>query len=420
MSQATTNGWPSIRLRYLVRFSPSDDQRRKAADVSEVSFLPMEAIGEQGTLDLSLTRNQEDVKSGYTQFFDGDVVVAKITPCFENGKGALVSNLVNGVGYGTTELHVLSPGPQLDPQFLYYVTASERFRRLGEAEMTGTAGQKRVPEDFIRDYRISVPPLPLQKMIVRYLDSEVARLDALVRAKNRLLELIATKKKALIAEAVTRGIDTSVSLRDSGVAWLGKIPVHWKTERTKWLFRERDDRSLTGQEEMLTVSHLTGVTPRSEKEVNMFEAETNEGYKVCYPGDLVINTLWAWMGAMGVSPLHGIVSPAYNVYTPDAQLCPSYVDRLVRIPVFAQEAIRFSKGVWSSRLRLYPEGFFEIWMPVPPLEEQNAIATHIGSATAELDALSASANATIALLQERRGAVITAALAGQMDRDEAL
>src|SRR5262249_55626616 len=143
-------------------------------------------------------------------------------------------------------------------------------------------------------------------------------------------------------------------------------------------------RSETGEEEMLTVSHITGVTPRSEKDVNMFEAETTEGYKLCYRGDLVINTLWAWMGAMGVSPLDGIVSPSYHVYTPSQELAGDYVDALVRTPNFAREVTRYSKGVWSSRLRLYPEGFFEVFLPVPPLPEQHSIVPHIAKETAKL------------------------------------
>ena len=91
-------------------------------------------------------------------------------------------------------------------------------------------------------------------------------------------------------------MNANTSFRDSGIPWLGPIPAHWETERAKWLFHERDERSVTGEEELLSVSHLTGVTPRSEKNVNMFEAETTEGYKLCCSGDLVINTLWAWMG----------------------------------------------------------------------------------------------------------------------------
>lgn len=147
----------------------------------------------------------------------------------------------------------------------------------------------------------------------------------------------------------------------------------------------------------------------------MFEAETTEGYKICLAGDLVINTLWAWMGAMGVARVDGIVSPAYNVYQPGPRLEPSFIDALVRIPVFAQEVIRYSKGVWASRLRLYPEGFFEVVFPVPPREEQRAIVIHIATETAKLDAMRSATERTIALLKERRAAVIAAAVTGQID-----
>ncbi len=272
-----------------------------------------------------------------------------------------------------------------------------------------------LPKSDIGAMRLPVPPLERQLAIADFLDRETARLDALVAAKQRVLDLLAEKRKAIIATAVTRGLDPKVKLRDSGVPWLGEIPAHWDIERARWLFRERDFRSESGDEELLTVSHLTGVTPRSEKDVTMFEAETNEGYKVCEPGDLVINTLWAWMGAMGRSPVRGIVSPAYNVYEPGHRLEPAYVDALVRVPVFGQEVKRYSKGVWSSRLRLYPEGFYEVRLPVPPVREQAAIVAHIATATARLDAASAATERTIALLKERRSALIAAAVTGQLD-----
>ncbi len=181
----------------------------------------------------------------------------------------------------------------------------------------------------------------------------------------------------------------AVSAAAFGVEWLGEIPVHWKVEYARWLFREVDDRSTRGEEELLTVSHLTGVTRRSEKDVNMFMAESLEGYKRCQAGDLVINTLWAWMGAMGVAVEDGIVSPAYNVYRPH-QYDPSYLDVLVRIPAFATEVTRYSKGVWSSRLRLYPSEFFQVLMPVPPLSEQQAIANYLTDETAKLDQITRS------------------------------
>jgi type I restriction enzyme, S subunit len=210
---------------------------------------------------------------------------------------------------------------------------------------------------------IALPDAKRQRSIANYLDRETARLDRLVAAKERVLRLLGEKRRALITRVVTRGLDPGAPLRDSDKAWLGKIPAHWELERARWLFRERDERSETGEEELLTVSHLTGITPRSEKDVSMFEAATTEGYKVCYAGDLVINTLWAWMGAMGVSRVNGIVSPAYNVYVACERLEPAYVDALVQVPVFAEEATRYSKGVWVFALASLSRGLLRDMAP---------------------------------------------------------
>src|SRR4051794_40985825 len=125
----------------------------------------------------------------------------------------------------------------------------------------------------------------------------------------------------------------------SRLDWLGSIPSHWSERRAKFLFREVDERFETGQEELLSVSHVTGVTPRSQKNVTMFLAESNVGHKLCQPGDLVINTMWAWMAAMGVAKHAGLVSPSYGVYRPsnDNKLLPEYTDHLLRSQSYASE-----------------------------------------------------------------------------------
>jgi type I restriction enzyme S subunit len=307
---------------------------------------------------------------------------------------------------------LLSAHERTDPRFYYYVLANSVpiLQALGRGSTF-----MELSTDDLKALRVPVLDYAAQISIANHLDRETIRLDALIAAKQRVLDLLAEKRKAIIATAITRGLDPGMNLRESGVPWLGDIPMHWEIERARWLFRERDVRSTTGEEEMLTVSHLTGVTPRSEKDVNMFEAETNEGYKFCERGDLVINTLWAWMGAMGIAPVKGIVSPAYNVYEPGPRLEPEYIDALVRLPVFAQEVTRYSKGVWSSRLRLYPEGFFEVSLPVPPQGEQQAIVRHIARETEKLDTVRLATERTIGLLRERRSALIAAAVTGQLD-----
>jgi type I restriction enzyme, S subunit len=173
----------------------------------------------------------------------------------------------------------------------------------------------------------------------------------------------------------------------SEAEWLGEVPSAWNVVRTKELFAERNQRSLAGEETLLTVSHITGVTPRSEKNVNMFMADTMEGYKVCHGGDLVVNTMWAWMGALGTSPYDGICSPSYGVYAPRKGLpyCARYYDYLFRTPNAIVEMTRFSKGIVSSRLRLYSDKFFQIAVPLPDFATQQAIADYLDAKTAQID-----------------------------------
>jgi len=142
------------------------------------------------------------------------------------------------------------------------------------------------------------------------------------------------------------------------------------------------------------------------------------GYKLCYKGDFVTNTLWAWMGAMGVSPLDGIVSPDYHVYNFQGDLLPEFMELLCRSKPFIAEVNRWSKGVWSSRLRLYPENFFEIRFPIPPEREQTDIVDKIKREDARNQELKLALDDSIVLLKERRSALITAAVTGQIPLEE--
>ena len=313
-----------------------------------------------------------------------------------------------GIGRGLCAIRTRA---WLDRGFAWWVLHHVRMDLAYEA--TGSTYDAVATED-VANLFIPLPPLPQQRAIAAYLDREMAKIDALITEEERLLELLAEKRRALITRAVTRGLDPDVPMCDSGVEWLGEIPGHWGKQFARWLFREVDERSNTGEGELLTVSHLTGVTLRSEKEVNMFMAETLEGYKICRPGDLVINTLWAWMGAMGVAFQRGLVSPAYNVYRSLEQLEHRFVDYLVRVPIFAEEVTRYSKGVWSSRLRLYPEEFFQVVLPVPPVEEQRIIVDSLEKETEKMDSLNSATQETIKLLRERRAALISAAVTGQI------
>ena len=254
-----------------------------------------------------------------------------------------------------------------------------------------------------------------QHTIAAILDRETAKIDGLVADKERLIDLLQEKRTALITRAVTRGLDPDVPMKDSGVEWLGEIPAHWEARSSRSLFRDVDRRSETGEEELLTVSHLTGVTRRSEKNVTMIEALSHKGYKICEPGELVVNTLWGWMGALGIAWERGIVRPAYNVYRVNASLQPRFVDYYCRTPGTVCDITRHSKGVWKSRLRIYPDDFREVLVVVPPRSEQEAIAAFLDRETAKIDALIDKVHQAIDRLKEFRTGLISAAVTGKID-----
>ena len=210
---------------------------------------------------------------------------------------------------------------------------------------------------------------------------------------------------------MTTGLQPYPEYQDSGLPWLNRIPARWEEKRAKFYFREVDERSATGTEQLLSVSHKTGVTPRKAN-VTMFMAESNVGCKICHPGDLVINTMWAWMAAMGVSRQTGLVSPSYGVYRPrkSSPFLPDYVDHLMRTQPYVSEYICRSTGIRPSRLRLYPDDFLDIPIVCPPHEEQEAIVRFIDHHDRLVRRFIRNRQRLIGVLNEQKQAIINRAV----------
>jgi len=212
------------------------------------------------------------------------------------------------------------------------------------------------------------------------------------------------------------------SYRTSKMQWLPPVPEHWDEQRAKVFFREVDERSRNGEEELLSVSHLTGVTPRSQKNVTMFKAASYVGSKLCRPGDIVINTLWAWMAALGASRNVGIVSPAYGVYRPHRadSFNPAYLDYLLRTRAYVAEYIGRSTGIRSSRLRLYPNQFLDIALIQPPRPEQDQIVAYLRAQDAHIARFIKAKRDLIGLLTEQKLRIIDHAVTRGLDASVAL
>lgn len=217
-------------------------------------------------------------------------------------------------------------------------------------------------------------------------------------------------------------LNTYPAYRTARMRWLPPVPEHWNEQRAKTFFHEVDERSKTGLEELLSVSHLTGVTPRSQKNVTMFKSASYVGSKLCRPGDIVINTLWAWMAALGASRHAGIVSPAYGVYRPHHTECfnPAYLDYLLRTRAYVAEYIGRSTGIRSSRLRLYPNQFLDIALLHPPRPEQDQIVAYLQAQEAHIARLIKAKRDLIGLLNEQKLRIIDHAVTRGLDRSVAL
>ena len=213
------------------------------------------------------------------------------------------------------------------------------------------------------------------------------------------------------------GLRPYPAYRNSGLGWLGEVPKHWELRRGKTVFRCIDERSETGSEELLTVSSDRGIVPRDSTSVTMFKARSYVGHKLCWPGDLVINSLWAWSRGLGVSRYHGIVSTAYGVYRVrrKARALPDFIHALVRSEAFNWELRVRSKGIWISRLQLTDDSFLRAPLLLPPISEQGAIVRFLNAADRRIRRYIRAKERLVELLEERKRALVHEAVTGRID-----
>lgn len=224
--------WSKTRIKRVCCFAPTFSNGKPEPE-NVCTVVPMEAVSEYGEVSVGVQEAYGEIIAGLNLFENGDVLFAKITPCMENGKGAFVEHLPTPYAFGSTEFHVLRPAHRVDGRFLYYVTFNPIFRAWAEKNMHGAAGQQRVSARFLKYTRLPLPPLPEQKRIVAYLDASCAAIDRAVETKQKQLETLDTLRKSIIQKAVTQGLDPNVEMKDTGVDWLGYIPVHWQCECLK-------------------------------------------------------------------------------------------------------------------------------------------------------------------------------------------
>jgi type I restriction enzyme S subunit len=399
--------WTIKRLRYVVGFPNKGEVRCLPLDTA-VSFVPMEAVGEYGGLLLDQVRPIEEVLNGYTFFRDGDVIVAKITPCFENGKGALAQGLENGVGFGTTELHVLRAGAEILPKYLFYLTLGEHFRKLGTAEMYGAGGQKRVPERFLQNLRHPLPPLDEQRAIVAFLDRETAHIDRLIAAKERLIGLLQEKRAALVERVVSTVSTQLVKLRRALVQrpknGISPPPGNEGEGVPTFSIAAVRDGSIDilGNLKSASIS-LTGATPYLVRRGDILVVRGNAN-----------QSLVGTCGMVSEHPENCVYPDLLIRIVPCPRVYPRYLVLILNSGIVRSQIESIARTS-NGTLKISGEDVCSLQVPIPEPNVQSEILRSVDCESEELVSLSNAVKRHISLLQTLRANLITAAVTGQID-----
>ena len=405
--------WDMVRGRYLYTIDPKARETAGMDPTTTVSFVPMEAVGEYGELRLHKTAELGTVRGGYTYFRNGDVIVAKITPCFENGKGALADDLCSEIAFGSTEFFVLRPGKGLDAKFLLYITQSRNFRDRGEAEMVGAAGQKRVPPEFVYEFPIPTPGLYEQRAIAAFLDRETAKIDALIEKKKNLQHLANERVRSQLTrrfeevgrscpQVIVRRAITSLtdgpfgsSLRSEHYVQVGTRVIRLQNIGMG-MFRD-DDRAF--------------VDPDYFRSLGGHDAR---------PGDVLVAALGDENHPVGRAcvlpeevPEAMVKADCFRLRLNESLIIPAYFVGFMSSRYCLTEIAKHVRGATRKRINL--NGLSSIRIPLPDLATQHQIVSEWREMSERVSHLTRYMDSQITHLREYRTALISAAVTGQID-----
>ncbi|MFJ8495908.1 restriction endonuclease subunit S [Streptomyces sp. NPDC094038] len=397
----------TVRLRYLAQINPLSRVFDRLSPDDELTFLPMEAVWPGERLDVSRLRTKAAVATGYTRFQEGDVLVPKITPTFEAGRAVLIRGLRNGVGAGTTELHVLRAGPLIDPRFLLYVVNTHSFLKLGEAEMYGVAGQQRVPDDFLRDLPVPLLSLDEQRRIADFLDFETARIDRLMEKMRSQDELLSSRRRAVLA--ATWHPDVRVARLGYFLSLVTSGPRGWGeyvSSEGNMFFRSANLRRDSTEPKLTSVAYVEPPPSALAESIR----------STVHSGDVLVgitgaNTGWVCLANQDVVGAN--VSQHVCLLRPSRLVSGKWLAYLLSSPPVQDSLLGSQYGGTKTQLSL-PD-LRDLKVPIPERRKQQSVADEIQHQIIAIESERGARARQFALLIERRQALITAAVAGQLD-----
>ena len=411
----------TVRLRRVAKVNPRTPEFDQLPNDATVTFLPLEAVWPGSSLDTSRLRSKGEVVSGYTRFRSGDILIPKITPTFQANRIVLARGLLGGVGAGTTELHVVRPGPQVDGRYLLYTLSSQPFLQEGEASMTGVAGQKRVPDDFVRDLPVLLRSVAEQQAIADYLDAETRRIDELIEAKRRMLALLRVRWEAELEGEIGGQWARAAILEGLDV----RIPTGWRVDKLLHLL---DPSIPLVYGILLTGPHVDGGVPFigagdvKAGRLSLVELpRTTEEVAAAYPrsrmrpGELVYAIRGSFGAIAQVPPeLDGVnLSRDAARIAAAADVHPRWLMYALRSHVAQEQFLRREVGVAVTGINI--GDLKQVRLPVPSLDQQEIIASVLDERSEGHNRLVACHEKQVQLLKDHHRALITAAVTGQFE-----
>jgi type I restriction enzyme S subunit len=353
--------WKWVRLKDISTINPHRPSDLKRADSAATTFVPMEAVdATTGKIVNPLTRPFGEIKKGYTYFIEGDVLFAKITPCMQNGKHCIARGLIDSIGFGTTEFHVLRPGPEVIPEWIHFFLRQPRILQEATNHFTGAVGQQRVPSDFLVFLEIPLPPLAEQKRIAVILNEQMAVVERARKAAEERLEALRSLFKACLRQVLTRS--TKI------------LPDEWQ-----WVKLGEVSSIHPGQHIMeadynynrIGVGYLTGPSDFGELTA-VIEKWTDKPKAFAEPGDVLVTVKGAGVGKANLAPMEKV---AIGRQLMAVRAIPNVsIGDFLYFFVITQLTSLSSKALGATVPGLGREDLEALVLPLPPLAEQRGIA----------------------------------------------
>jgi type I restriction enzyme S subunit len=386
--------WNLTRIKYIAELTPKKPNVQRNL---QCSFVPMEKL-KTNSIVLDEERLIDDVYDGYTYFKNEDILMAKVTPCFENKNIAVAKELVNQIGFGSTEIFVLRINEKASNKYLYYRLQEDSFMDIATAAMTGAGGLKRVPSEVVNNFTAAFPFVDEQEVIANFLDHETAKIDTLIEKQQQLIKLLKEKRQAVISHAVTKGLNPNAPMRDSGVEWLSEVPEHWEIKQAKHVFILQRGHDLSSDK------FIEGKYP-------VFGSNGSIGYHNKYTTNAPSLTVGR-SGSVGEVNYIEENFWAHNtsLYLKEAKNAEV---KFIYYMILAMNVKSLSAG--SAVGTLDRNNIHAMYVIHPNIDEQRKIVIYLDKKLQQFEDITNKANSAIELMQERRTALISAAVTGKID-----